>query len=76
MQHTHQVVRIKIQILDNGDGSHYIATNDELGVITKSTSFKQLLDDLREALAVSATQRTLSLQFYSDTTNSNPSTLH
>ena len=67
MQHSHQIVRIKIQILEHDDGCQYIASNDEFGVIAKSATFKDLLSDLREALAVSATQRTLSLQFYSDT---------
>lgn len=67
MQHTHQIVYIKIQIVDQaGSAPQYIASNDELGIITQSASFRELLDNLREALAISATQRTLSLQFYSD----------
>jgi predicted RNase H-like HicB family nuclease len=37
---------------DDDYGTLYVATNDELGLVTDGQTFEELLDNLREAVAL------------------------
>lgn len=44
-------VEIKVEVTQDDDyGTVYVATNDELGLVTDGETFEALLDHLREAL--------------------------
>lgn len=46
-------VEVKIEVTEDEDyGMVYVATNDELGLVTDGETFEALLDHLREALDV------------------------
>jgi predicted RNase H-like HicB family nuclease len=46
-------VEIHVEVTQDDDyGTVYVASNDELGLVTDGTTFETLLDNLREALAV------------------------
>ena len=46
-------VQIHVEVTQDDDyGTVYVATNDELGLVTDGTTFETLVVSLREALAV------------------------
>ena len=51
MSKVRDTVEIKIEVTQDEDyGTVYVATNDELGLVTDGETFETLLDHLREAL--------------------------
>lgn len=46
-------IEIRVEVTqDENYGTVYVATNDELGLVTDGETFELLLDNLREALAL------------------------
>jgi predicted RNase H-like HicB family nuclease len=51
MSTVRDTVEIKVEVThDDEYGTVYVATNDELGLVTDGQTFEALLDNLREAL--------------------------
>ena len=64
MKNLHKVVTISIQTIeDDVLGTFYIASNSELGVFVKGSSFRELLTQLRKELAIASHHANLSLRF-------------
>jgi len=53
MRQKRNTVEIRIDVTQDDEyGTVYVATNDELGLVTYGETFEALLDNLREALDV------------------------
>lgn len=51
MSTVRDTVEIRVEVTQDEDyGTVYVATNDELGLVTDGETFETLLDNLREAL--------------------------
>ncbi|MBN1565134.1 MAG: hypothetical protein JXA10_14920 [Anaerolineae bacterium] len=65
MKNAHQIVKIRIDVIkDDPAKPIYTASNEELGVFVKAASFREMLTELREVLAIRLKGITPSLQFY------------
>ena len=54
MSKPRDTVEIKVEVTHDEDyGPVYVASNDELGLVTDGETFEALLDNLREALTLS-----------------------
>jgi hypothetical protein len=66
MKSNHQIVKIRIDVIKHDETNiTYTASNEDLGVFVKGASFREVLGDLRDILALRLKHSDLSLHFYS-----------